>query len=163
MCGCTRMRIPLALALVWILLLAGCASLRGYREPPRVALVSIRPLGMTLLEQRYALQLRILNPNDVALPLDGMDYRIEINGKEFAYGVSRQSVTLPAHGEALLDVTVTSTLLDLLRQLQDADRSARPSLTYRISGRFDLAHGPHRVPFAYSGDLSWLSGGDPPP
>lgn len=163
MCRCTRIRVPLALLLLWLLLPAGCATLRGYKEPPRVTLVSIRPLDMTLLEQRYALQLRILNPNDVALPLQGMDYRIEINGSEFAYGVSRQSVTVPAHGEAMLDVTVSSTLLDVLRQVQGAGRSTPPALTYRISGALDLAHGPHRLPFVYSGELGWLKGGDAPP
>jgi LEA14-like dessication related protein len=157
---CPRIRVPLALVLVWVLLPAGCASLRGYREPPRVSLVSIRPLDMTLLEQRYALQVRVLNPNDVALPLAGMDYRIEINRREFAYGVSHQSVAIPAHGEALLDVTVTSTLLDLLRQVQAAGRDTQPALSYRISGRLDLAHGPHRIPFEYSGSLSWLNGGE---
>ncbi len=120
--------------LMVVLLLAGCASLGGYRDPPRVSLVSIEPLDMTLLEQRYALQLRILNPNDVALPVSGLNYSIEINRREFAYGVSRQSVTIPAHGEALLDVEVISNLLSLMRQMQELGAGGKQVIEYRLSG-----------------------------
>jgi LEA14-like dessication related protein len=140
------------------LLLAGCASLGGYHEPPRVSLVSIEPLDMNLLEQRYALQLRILNPNDVGLPVNGLDYSIEINRREFAYGVSRQSVTIPAHGEALLDVEVVSNLLNLLRQVQDPGADGKQVIEYRVSGKLSLDHSPVRLPFDYSGELNWLPG-----
>ena len=142
--------------LMVVLLLAGCASLGGYRDPPRVSLVSIEPLDMTLLEQRYALQLRILNPNDVALPVSGLNYSIEINRREFAYGVSRQSVTIPAHGEALLDVEVISNLLSLMRQVQELGAGGKQVIDYRLSGKLSLDHSPVRLPFDYSGELSWL-------
>ncbi len=142
--------------LMVVLLLAGCASLGGYRDPPRVSLVSIEPLDMTLLEQRYALQLRILNPNDVALPVSGLNYSIEINRREFAYGVSRQSVTIPAHGEALLDVEVISNLLSLMRQVQELGAGGKQVIEYRLSGKLSLDHSPVRLPFDYSGELSWL-------
>jgi LEA14-like dessication related protein len=142
--------------LMVVLLLAGCASLGGYRDPPRVSLVSIEPLDMTLLEQRYALQLRILNPNDVALPVSGLNYSIEINRREFAYGVSRQSVTIPAHGEALLDVEVISNLLSLMRQMQELGAGGKQVIEYRLSGKLSLDNSPVRLPFDYSGELGWL-------
>lgn len=145
-----------ALMPVFALLLAGCASLGRYHDSPRVSLVSIEPLDMTLLEQRYALQLRILNPNDVALPVGGLDYSIEINRREIAYGVSRQSVTIPAHGEALLDVEVISNLLNLLRQVQDPGTDGKQVIEYRVSGKLSLDHSPVRLPFDYSGELNWL-------
>ena len=62
-----------------VALLAACAGLGAYRESPRASLVSIEPLDMTLLEQRYALQLRIINPNDADMPINGLSYTIEIN------------------------------------------------------------------------------------
>ena len=145
-----------AALLMLVLWLAGCAILGGYRESPRVSLVSIQPLDMTLLEQRYALQLRILNPNDVALPVSGLNYSIEINRREFAYGVSRQSVTIPAHGEAVLDVEVISNLLNLLRQMQGLEQAGRQVIEYRLSGRLSLDRSAVRLPFDYSGELNWL-------
>ena len=126
-------------AVVVSVLLAACASLGGYREQPRVSLVSIQPLDMTLLEQRYQLSLRILNPNDVELPVSGLSYSVEINDRELAYGVSRQAVTIPALGEAVVGVEVVSSLLGMLRQLQSLDDGKKHGLDYRISGRLSHA------------------------
>jgi LEA14-like dessication related protein len=143
---------------VVLCLLAGCAGTGGYRESPQVALVSIEPTGATTGEQHYALQLRILNPNDVALPVSGIDYNIEINRQPFAFGVSHQSMQIPAHGEALLNVEVVSLLLNVLRQAQQLAEQGGRVIEYRVSGRLSLEHSPVRVPFDYSGRLNWLPG-----
>lgn len=144
----------LAAALV-CLLISACASLGGYHEKPRVSLVSIQPLDMTLLEQRYLLALRILNPNDVELRVSGLSYGVEINDREFAYGVSRQAVVIPALGEAVVEVEVVSSLLGMLRQLQALSADQQHSLDYRISGKLSLANRRARLPFDYHGTLDW--------
>jgi LEA14-like dessication related protein len=151
------------MALYAAALLAGCAGLGTYRESPRVSLVSIEPLDMTLLEQRYALELRIMNPNAADIPLSGLSYTIEINQREFAYGVSRQAVTIPAFGEAVLEVEVVSSLLGVLRQLQSLQQDKHEVLDYRLSGKLSLANSSLRLPFDYSGELGWLpaTGGNP--
>lgn len=139
-----------------IALLGACATLGPYKEPPRVSLASIQPKQMGLLEQRYGLQLRILNPNDTAIPLEGLSYTLEINGREFAYGVSRQSVSIPAYGEALLDVDVVSNLLNVLQQVQEMGAEKRSSLNYRLSGKMNLASRVGSLPFDYQGELNYL-------
>ncbi len=145
------------------ILLTACAATGKYREPPRVSLLSIEPLDMTVLEQRYALRLRIMNPNTADIQLAGLDYSIEINRREFAYGVSRQAVTIPAFGEAVLEVEVVSSLLGLLRQLQSLQEDRREVLEYRLSGKLALADSPLRLPFEYTGELAWQPPGDAPP
>lgn len=137
------------------MLLSGCAIFGTAPESPRVSLVSIRPLEMTLTEQRYALQLRIMNPNDTALPVRGLDYSVEVNRRPFAYGVSNQAVDIPALGEAVLDVEVVSSLLDLLRQVQGASDGKPGVLEYRIVGRVSLGRAAARLPFEYRGELDW--------
>jgi LEA14-like dessication related protein len=138
------------------LLLAGCAGLGSYREPPRVSLVSIQPRELGVLEQRYGLQLRIMNPNDTALPVAGMQYSLQINDREFAYGVSRQPVSIPAYGEAVLDVDVVSNLLSVLRRLQEENTGKPGSLTYRLSGSLSLENRVGKLPFDYHGELNYL-------
>jgi LEA14-like dessication related protein len=145
-----------ALAVLLTALLAGCAGPGAYREPPRVSLVSIQPSELGVFEQRYGLQLRILNPNDTALPVEGMHYSLQINDREFAYGVSRQPVSIPAYGEALLDVDVVSNLLGVLQQLQEANTGKRESLKYRLSGSLSLKNHRGKLPFDYQGELSYL-------
>jgi LEA14-like dessication related protein len=147
-----------ALALLAVLV-SGCAGLGAYREPPRVSLVSIQPREMGVLEQRYGLKLRIMNPNDTALPVAGMQYSLQINDREFAYGVSRQPVSIPAYGEAVLDVDVVSNLLSVLRRLQEESTAKPGSLTYRLSGSLSLENRIGTLPFDYHGELNYLPSG----
>jgi LEA14-like dessication related protein len=148
--------LSVTLVLFASVLLGACATLSPYKESPRVSLVSIQPQQMGVLEQRFGLQLRILNPNDVAIPVEGLSYTIEINNREFAYGVSRQAVEIPAFGEALLDVDVVSNLLNVVQQLQALNGETRSSLDYRLSGKISLADSPASLPFDYSGELTYL-------
>jgi len=138
-----------------VLLLAGCATMNQYPEQPRVSLVSIQPKDMTLLEQRYGLQLRILNPNETAIPVEGLSYSVEINGREFAYGVSRQAVSIPPFGEALLDVEVVSNLLNVMQQVQEMSNEPQDSLQYRLSGKISLGNSLVKLPFDYHGELKY--------
>jgi LEA14-like dessication related protein len=153
--GCSRMFHYAILALLTVLV-SGCAGLGAYRESPRVSLVSIQPEEMGVLEQRYGLQLRILNPNDTALPVTAMQYSLQINDREFAYGVSRQPVSIPAYGEAVLDVDVVSNLLKVLQQLQEASTGKQESLKYRLSGSLSLENHLGKLPFDYHGELNYL-------
>lgn len=158
--GVTR-RCLRAVSVTLALLLAGCAGLGAYSEAPRVSLVSIQPRELGVLEQRYGLRLRILNPNDTALPLEGMSYSLQINDREFAYGVSRQPVSIPAYGEALLEVDVVSNLLGVLQQLQEANTGKRESLKYRLTGSLSLENRLGKLPFDYRGELNYLPGDAP--
>jgi len=148
--------LPVIVVLLASIFLGACATMSPYRESPRVSLVSIQPQEMKLLEQRFALQLRILNPNDVMIPVKGLSYSIEINDREFAYGVSQQAVDIPAFGEALLDVEVVSNLLNVMRQLQAMSGETRNSLDYRLAGKLSLANSHVSLPFDYSGVLTYL-------
>lgn len=148
-----------AVSVLLALLLAGCAGLGPYREAPRVSLVSIQPRELGVLEQRYGLKLRIMNPNDTALPVAGMQYSLQINDREFAYGVSRQPVSIPAYGEAVLDVDVVSNLLSVLRRLQEENTGKPGSLTYRLSGSLSLENRIGTLPFDYHGELDYLPSG----
>jgi LEA14-like dessication related protein len=140
--------------LLYALLLGGCAGLQPYEETPRVSLVSIQPLDMQMLEQRFALQLRIMNPNEVEIPVEGLSYALEINQREFAYGVSQQAVSIPPYGEALLQVEVVSNLLNVMRQLQQmSDSPQGGGLEYRLRGKIGLAGLRSGLPFDYAGKL----------
>ena len=136
--------------------LTACSFFGGYEETPRVSLVSIKPLEMGLLEQRYGMQLRIMNPNSTAIPMQGLSYSIDINGHEFAYGVSRQPVSIPAFSEALLDVEVVSNLLNVMRQFQKMGDQGSDSMNYRLSGKISLGKSMRRLPFNVEGNLNWL-------
>jgi LEA14-like dessication related protein len=138
-----------ALLSLWLL---GCSSLGGLEEKPRVSVVGLKPVKIELFEQRYAARLRIQNPNKVALGIQGMNYVIEVNGQEFARGVSDQGVTVPAFGETVMQVSIISNLASLLRQLRSVGKDDAP-LSYRIHGRIAIQGIPGTIPFSHDGDL----------
>ncbi len=141
----------LVLCCLLLPLLAGCSSLGAYSQAPRVSLVDVRPLEMGLFEQRYRLKLRIRNPNAAALPVSGMDYTLYINGREFADGVDSQAFSVPAYGEMVIEVAVSSSLLDVVQQLQQ--RESRQALSWRLAGGLRVPGHLGRLPFEYAGRL----------
>ena len=137
---------------VALLAVAGCAGLIGLEKSPRVSLVNIKPVQIQLLEQRYLATLRIQNPNPVALPIEGLDYSISINGADFADGVSNDGVTVPAYGEATLEVNVTSTLVSLIDQLRRFEESG-DTLRYGITGTLGITGIPGGLSFEHDGEI----------
>ena len=126
------------------LLLAGCASLA--MKSPEVSLADVTIEEFGLLEQRLGIKLRVMNPNDADLPIDGVTFEVDVNGQSFAKGVSNKSVTVPRFGEALLDLSAVSTLGSLLRQLAELAKSGRDTVQYRVHGQF-YGGGLNGVPF----------------
>jgi len=148
------MRIMNALpALLGLLLLTGCAGLATREEPPRVNLVNLRIIDIQLFEQRYGLTLRIQNPDRNPLQIEGLSFKVELNGNAFAHGVSNQKVEVPAFGEAVMDLEMVSTLFNVVTQLRHLERQQGEPLSYRISGRLSLADSLLSIPFEQQGEL----------
>ena len=81
--------------LVLVIFLAACATPPPGIEPPKISIANIAPKDMTLFEQRFDVQLRIQNPNETELGLNGMRFEIDLNEKEFATGMTGEKVVVP--------------------------------------------------------------------
>jgi LEA14-like dessication related protein len=138
------------LALALTLFAAACATV--ITQPPQVTLVGVGLESLGLFEQRYVLQLRVRNPNDVDIPVEGLSFDIELNGAHFASGVSNAAVRIPRLGEALLEVPATSNLAAFLQQWRELG-SGRDGLAYRIRGSLRVS-GYGAVPFDHKGEVS---------
>jgi LEA14-like dessication related protein len=144
---------------ICLFLLAGCAGLGVRSEPPRVTLVNLEPVSMTLWEQKYRIQLRVQNPNPQPLAIRGMHYALELNGKDFLSGVSGQSAVVPAFSDQVIDTEGVTSLFGYLRQIQALQQGELESLSYRVSGRISLEDGFIGLPFDYTGELLALPPG----
>ncbi|HEY5598379.1 MAG TPA: LEA type 2 family protein, partial [Kiloniellales bacterium] len=74
-----------------VLVLAACAPI-DKAEPPEVSLADIKLLPGGLFEQKFQLELRVTNPNNFDLPLEGLSFKLALNDQPFAQGVSNESV-----------------------------------------------------------------------
>jgi LEA14-like dessication related protein len=139
--------------------LCGCATVPEL-EPLDVTLSDIVPTQMGLLEQEYQVKLRVQNPNNSDVRLEGAAYQIELNNKPFAKGVAKQSVTVPKFGEAVIEGTAVSDLSGVLGQIAQLQSGAPEKLAYRVMGKLGRSDG-SSIPFDRVGevDLAGLSGG----
>jgi len=139
-------------------LLSACAGLPFGLEAPEVMISDVRLLDVGLLEQRFGLSLRLLNPNDRDIAIEGLRFTVEINGKTFARGVSAQSVTLPRLGEAVIEVSAVSALTDVIRQWSVLSKG-REVLDYRIYGSLLTGAMPGTLPFDRVGSIELPASG----
>ena len=149
------LRVIVAICLLGV---SACASW-GMREPLSVTVADITPLDVNLLEQRYAVKVRLLNPNDVEIAFDGVVFDLEINDKPFAKGVSDRGGTVPRFGEAVIDMQVVSGLQDILRQIAEIQRGDRTGFTYHVKGRLHT-NGGFVIPFDTKGEFGLPLGGE---
>jgi LEA14-like dessication related protein len=109
------MALRLLATLLIAIALSSCASLAP-RDPLRIDLVGLEPLPAQGMEMRFAVVLRVQNPNDAAIDYDGLALQLDVNDQPLASGVSDQSGQVPRYGEALLRIPLTISAFSVLRQ-----------------------------------------------
>ena len=141
--------------------LAGCATWFTKGEPPEVQVTNIIPLDATAFEQRMKVDLRISNPNDFDLHVTGMDFKLDVNGKRLARGLSNKELTVPRLATAVTAVETSTSTLDLIRQA--FGMTQKQDFAYTITGVLHLRDG--KLPFDTSGTVlekGQLPGSTPP-
>lgn len=120
----------------------GCASLGVGAELIEVNLAGLTPLPSTAFEHRLRVDLRLRNPNQRAYRIDGIRFRLLVNGERLASGQAEVEAVLPRLGEVVVPVTATTTLLDLVNQvvaLGIREEAGQSELDYELTGRIFLA------------------------
>jgi LEA14-like dessication related protein len=147
---------PLLLAL-----LSGCAALSG-SDAPNVRVVGMEPLPSEGLEVRFALKLRVQNPNENALVYDGMSVNLDLDGRGLASGVSNASGEIPRFSDAVLTVPVSISAFSVVRQLlartgdmQGEGSAVNQPIAYSLKGKLGAADGSSSaIRFSDRGELN---------
>lgn len=153
----------IASMLVW-----GCATVPSDMEPPKVSIANIAPKDFALFEQRFDVQLRIQNPNDKELGINGLRCDIELNGKEFGNGMSGERVKIPRFGSEVVNVEVITSLGSLLRQVENLGQGGNAGnpdgnkFVYRLKGTaFVESPSSFKLPFDEKGEIDLPLGSAP--
>ena len=142
----------LALILAVVLACSGCSVLMTHWQAPSLAVVNIQMGHSDLWQQHLQVRMSVHNPNDRELPVQGVNYILEVNGEECAHGESGASFVVPARGDAEFDMNVTANAAAVLLRMFAHGNAA--AVQYRIHGKVRLSSGLLRsVPFDQHGDL----------
>jgi LEA14-like dessication related protein len=133
----TVCRALFGLAILTMALLSACATLPN-RDPPTISVAGVEPLRGEGMELRFAIKLRVQNPNNTDLHYRGVALQLDVNGQRLATGVSNQGGTVKRFGESVFTVPVTVSMADVGRQIGSLlDGKSRDGLNYVVSGKLD--------------------------
>ncbi len=130
---------------------------QGKLEMPKLPDVSIADFSVSKLSFDGAavkMKLRLTNPNDFGIDLNGLDYALKLQGQEIAKGIAKSTTPLTAKGESLMD-------LDINLSFKELGRSGMAILKgtgtqYEIKGNFLLnpnGKDEKQIPFFQSGEI----------
>jgi LEA14-like dessication related protein len=96
------------------------------------------------------------NPNPQTLSLKGYDYELWLEGQQVVRGSANQTVTLPALGQATVEVPMLVRLPALLGLLPVALENPDHKFRYQVRGgvRLPIFSGSWRVPFHFQGEAA---------
>jgi LEA14-like dessication related protein len=114
-------------------LVSSCASLVPTFEEPDLQLTNLRMLPAQGLEQRFRLSFRVVNPNNMAFPVDGMNFKLSLRGLKVATGVSDKTFVLEPLSENTFEVVVSANLFNSGRVLLDILNTKPKEIAYEIN------------------------------
>lgn len=132
--------LPMQILLAALLaLLTACATPRVDFDTPEIDLVGLRPIASSGMEARFAVQLRVINPNTVPLKIDGMHYQVYLREQKVLSGVSAEPVRIAAYGEGLVELEASAGMLGSLALLRDLMSDPPDSgLPYRLEVKLSV-------------------------
>jgi LEA14-like dessication related protein len=108
-------RIHAVILSLLLLSLSACALFPN-RDPVNINVVGVEPLPSEDLEVRFAIKLRVQNPNETAIDYNGIALDLDVNGHSLASGVSDQSGSIARFSETVVSVPVSVSAFSVLRQ-----------------------------------------------
>ena len=127
--------LSLLLTLGLLVSLGGCSSwLSDDFRDPEVRLLKVDVIKAKLLEQKFVLRFRVDNPNDISLPIRGLNYNVKLNGVLLAEGQSDKSFTVPARGHQTFDVPVRTNLWRHLKRIVNSLEDPDEPISYQLQG-----------------------------
>jgi LEA14-like dessication related protein len=143
-------RFSIALAAVG---LSGCSLFMPKLEKPTLSVVSVQMLKGDLWHQELKLRMRVQNPNDRVLPVEGLIYELDVDGQELAHGMAGDSFVVPARGDAEFDMSVSANMASMLFKVLSQGNNR---VDYRLKGKIALSAGLFRsIPFDEQGSFKW--------
>ncbi|MEP6390964.1 MAG: LEA type 2 family protein [Halioglobus sp.] len=138
MINLVRLPICKLFALLWLVTLAGCASLVPPMDPPKVTVENIRSLPVEGSGPRFLITVRVVNPNEQALDIAGISYEIELMDRELVTGVANDIPLIEGYSEQSIDLEAGVNLFEFLRLLASLGRSPTDVISYKVTAKVDF-------------------------
>ena len=153
------MNLRVLVSIVVAVFTVGCSGIPFNAKAPKVSVAELSVKRLGLFEQVFDVGLRVSNPNDFDIDIEGLEFKLEVNGREFATGVAHTHTRVPALSGAVVHVDTTTQSNNLLQQMKTLPEIMKDGVPYRIHGRIKIDRAADWLPF----DRSGVYGRDKPP
>ncbi|MBX3018742.1 MAG: LEA type 2 family protein [Bdellovibrionaceae bacterium] len=149
----TSVRILLSFSAMAAMTLAvtSCSLLELAVKRPEVKLDQVRVTNPGLRDSTLMFDLNVTNPNPTTLKVDGIDYKLVLNGKQFAEGVYDQVTELPGEQTVKVSLPIKVEYARVFDSLMSALQ--KPESQYMLQGSARL--GIFTIPFSKDGTIKW--------
>ena len=137
-----------------IAFLTSCASLQTDFKEPTVSVTSFRALPSDSMAPRFEIGLHVINPNRMAIALEGMSYTVSIEGNQILTGVENDLPVIEGYGEGNVTLTATADWFNSISLISDLMRQPRDTFTYEFVARLDLGGIYSDIPVEKKGQVS---------
>ncbi|MBW8876746.1 MAG: LEA type 2 family protein [Acidobacteria bacterium] len=124
-------------SLVFVLFFfTACAAYQNLAHPPKVTLTDVQLTGASLAGADLVFRFQVDNLNRRGMVLDGIGYKLRLNGEPMLEGRHDQRIEIAA-GTSTVELPMTVGYADLLRILRGLAASSKP--TYDLDADFRFA------------------------
>jgi LEA14-like dessication related protein len=133
----TRLTALLLLAV----LMCGCMLMRTDLKDPDIQLLNFSVAGGSPIAPRFALRLRLTNPNDLRLHIKGLNFTYSIDDEELMKGVSNDIPVIEPFGETEFTVKGSARLMNALHLLETLQHDPLTRFHFRLKTHIEMAEG----------------------
>ena len=101
-------------------------------------MVSFKALPADGFEQNFEVGLKLTNPNNFELPLNGISYQLNILGETLAHGVATDIPTVGAYGETRFVVPVSTSLIRGFKVIRALLDNKGQDISYQLKAKLDI-------------------------
>lgn len=128
-----------------------CSLLQLAIRQPEVKLERVRVTDPGLKQATLMFDLSVMNPNSETLKIDGIDYKLVLNGQAFAEGLFDQQTQLPGESTTEVSLPIRVEYSRVFDSLMSALQ--KPESEYQMEGSARL--GIFTIPFSKKGSIKW--------
>ena len=139
-----------------LMLFFGCAALQQLAniQEPKLDVENVRMTGLSFDAIDLAFDVKIQNPNALAITLAGFDFDFQVNEASFLKGQQDKQLSLQSRGESMIEIPISLNFKDLYNTFQALKNL--DSTGYKLMGglSFNLpVLGATRIPISKTGKL----------
>ena len=142
--------------------LSGCAELLNLLQmssikKPTAAITDTKINGLSFSKIDLLFDVKIDNPNNVAVDLAGLDYDLKINNKGLVSGDQKEPLSITAMGNSNVQIPLSINYNDLYQAIKSISEQDKSEYAFSAGLSFNLpVLGNVRVPISASGSIPLL-------